>query len=64
MSRVIEIMIAPDGSSRIETLGFVGSGCREATRFIERALGQSLSQQLKAEFHQAAPQEQQIQLPS
>jgi len=47
----IEITIAPDGQTKVETKGFQGGECREASRLIERALGQQASEQLTAEFY-------------
>ena len=32
--KTIEIIVAPDGKSRVETKGFTGSECREASRFV------------------------------
>ena len=52
MSKTIEIVVAPNGESRVETKGFDGSECRQASLFIEQALGQRASEQLKPEFHQ------------
>lgn len=60
MSKTIEIVIAPNGQSRVETKGFVGSECRDASRFIEQALGQQTDESLKSEFHQTASNQQQI----
>jgi len=51
MSRVIEIIVAPNGSSRVETKGFAGSECQTASRFIELTLGQHVEEQLKPEFY-------------
>ena len=51
----IEILITPDGQSSIQTRGFIGPECREASRFLEEALGQRLGEQLTPEFHQAQP---------
>ena len=59
--KTIEIIVAPDGKSRVETKGFAGSECREASRFIERALGQLTDELLKPEFHQTSSSQQQIQ---
>ncbi len=39
MSRVIEVIVSTQGQTRVETKGFSGSRCREASRFIEQALG-------------------------
>ncbi len=60
MNRTIEIIISSDGQSRIETKGFTGSDCRTASRFLEQALGQATSEQLKPEFHQSHSQQQQL----
>ena len=49
----IEIIVGPKGESRLETKGFGGNSCREASRFIEQALRQQTGEQLTAEFHQA-----------
>ena len=48
----IEIIVSPHGEARLQTTGFSGAMCRDASRFLERALGQSVSEQLTAEFHQ------------
>lgn len=54
--RTIEIIVSPKGETSVQTKGFVGSTCREASKFIEQALGQRTSEQLTAEFHQQAVQ--------
>ena len=59
--KIIEIIIAPNGQSRVETKGFTGAECREASRFIEQAIGQQTSEILKAEIYQAAAAQQQVQ---
>ncbi len=50
--KVIEIVVSPSGQTQIETKGFTGSECRDASRFIENALGKRISEQMTAEFHQ------------
>tara|TARA_R100000750_G_C2271037_1_gene67473 strand:- start:155 stop:343 length:189 start_codon:yes stop_codon:yes gene_type:complete len=60
LNKTIEIIVTPDGQSRVETKGFTGSECRQASQFIEQALGQRTSEQLTAEFHQSVQQNQQI----
>lgn len=59
-SPTIEITVAPDGQTKVETKGFTGGKCREASRFIETALGQSVKEQLKPEFHASSGNEQQL----
>ena len=56
-SPTIEIIVKPDGQTVVETKGFTGSSCRDASRFIEQALGQRESEQLTAEFYQQANQQ-------
>jgi len=51
--RTIEILITPDGKTSLKTRGFTGSACREASKFLEEALGQQLSEQPTAEFYQS-----------
>lgn len=52
--KTIELIVGRDGSSRLETRGFAGEACRDASRFIEEALGVRLSEKLTSEFHAAA----------
>ena len=59
--KTIEIIISPTGQSRVETKGFTGAECRDASRFIEQAIGQQTSEILKAEFYQSASSQQQVQ---
>ena len=56
--KTIEIIVAPDGKSRVETKGFTGSECREASKFIEQALGNHVEELLKPEFHQQVTSDQ------
>ena len=51
--RMIEIIVSPTGQSQVQTRGFRGSNCRQASRFLEQALGQRTSEQLTSEFHQS-----------
>ena len=48
------------GETKIETKGFVGSSCRDASRFLEEALGVNVEERPTAEFYQQGSQEQQI----
>ena len=49
----IEIIVTSKGETTVTTRGFTGSSCRDASKFIEQALGQQTSETLTAEFHQA-----------
>ena len=50
--KIIRITVDPKGQSRVETKGFAGGECREASRFVEQALGSRSAESLTAEFHQ------------
>ena len=49
--KIIEVIVLPDGQTRVETKGFSGSECRAASQFVEQALGQKLQEQLTPEFY-------------
>jgi len=53
VSKQIEIIVAPDGTSRVETKGFAGDECREASRFVEQALGKQVDETLTTEFYES-----------
>ena len=53
MKKIIRVIVGPRGEVKIETKGFAGPACREASRFLEKALGQPAGEQLTAEFYQA-----------
>ena len=59
--KTIEIIVSPDGQTRLETRGFAGASCREASAFLEKALGQATAEQVTAEFHVAQSGERQQQ---
>ena len=60
MMKVIEVIVSPDGQSRVATKGFSGSECREASQFVEQALGQKLQEQLTPEFYATNAEQQQL----
>lgn len=51
MTKTIEIIVAPDGSLRLQTRGFEGSACKLASEFLERALGAKQTEQLTADYY-------------
>jgi hypothetical protein len=50
--KTIEITVDSKGQSKVETRGFSGGECREASRFVEQALGTRSAETLTADFHQ------------
>jgi hypothetical protein len=59
--KVIEIIVSPQGETRVQTKGFFRRACQQASRFIEQALGKRLNEQRTAEFHQSTTSIQQQQ---
>ena len=51
--KTIEIIVTPAGKTTVQTLGFTGPSCRDASKFIEQALGVRIAEHRTAEFHQA-----------
>ncbi len=51
--KTIEIVVSPDGKTTVQTKGFVGPSCRDASRFIEQALGTTENEKQTPEFYLA-----------
>lgn len=64
MTKIIEIVVSPAGELTVTTKGFGGASCREASKFVEQALGQRLDERFTGELHQAANIEQASQVHS
>ncbi|MCD0459089.1 DUF2997 domain-containing protein [Roseiconus lacunae] len=48
--KTIEIVVSPDGSSKVETKGFAGSRCQQVSHFLENALGKRQNESLTGEY--------------
>ena len=58
--KIIEITVSSKGETKVETRGFIGGACREASRFLEQALGARTAEALTAEFHQGQSVDQDL----
>ena len=58
--KIIEITVDSKGQTKVETRGFTGGECREASKFIEQALGQQTGEKLTAEYYQGQTTDQQL----
>ena len=58
--RIIEITVDAKGQTKVETRGFSGGECREASRFLEQALGRPTEEELTAEFHEDQAADRQL----
>lgn len=54
MSKIIEIIVSPTGETKLETRGFAGSNCQEATRAFEAAMGKKVGEELTSEYYTEA----------
>ena len=52
--RQIEIVVDAAGRVTVATRGFAGPACKEASRFVEEALGRRAAERLTAEYFQHA----------
>jgi len=59
--KTIEITVSPTGQTRVETKGFSGAECREASQFLETALGRRTEERLTAAFYAQETQPQRLQ---
>lgn len=63
MPEQVIVEISPTGEVSVKTQGFTGATCKQATKALEAALGNTLKDDHTREFHQGAactlPQQQQ-----
>lgn len=50
--KTIDVIVSPDGKVVIETSGYTGSACQDASQAIEDALGVRSAEKLKPEAYQ------------
>ena len=60
MNKTIEVIVAQDGSLKIDAVGFQGADCEQATAFLEQALGESRGKQKKPEYYRQIRRQQRI----
>ena len=56
--KTIEITVDPKGGTKVETKGFTGGECCDASRFVEQALGARTAETLTAAFYISAQADQ------
>lgn len=61
MPRLIEVTVSPQGEITVQTKGYAGTDCLQASKFLEAALGVPLSDKKTAEFYSHQTAAQQIQ---
>ena len=58
MAKIIEVTVSPRGETTIQTRGYAGGDCLQATKFLEQALGATITESKTAEFYQGQAAEQ------
>ena len=61
MSRVIEVTVSPQGAVTVQTKGYAGADCLQASKFLEQSLGVVAADHQTAEYYSAAETTQQVQ---
>jgi hypothetical protein len=61
MARIIEVTVSPKGETTIQTKGYSGSDCLQASRFLEEALGVVTADRRTTEFYDTTAQQQHVQ---
>jgi hypothetical protein len=59
--RIIEVTVSPNGEATLQTKGYVGSDCLQASRFLEQTLGITTAERKTSEFFNTTEAQQQIQ---
>lgn len=60
MARIIEVTVTPKGETTVQTKGYVGGECLQASKYLEAALGVITAERKTAEYYQGVQQQQEI----
>jgi Protein of unknown function (DUF2997) len=60
MTRIIEVTVSPKGETSIQTKGYVGIDCLQASKFLEQALGVVAKEVKTGEYFQTAQADQHV----
>jgi hypothetical protein len=60
MPRIIEVVVSPTGETTVQTKGYAGADCLQASRFLEQALGVCTTDRKTAEFYHAEETRQHV----
>jgi hypothetical protein len=58
VQRVIEVTVSPQGAVTVQTKGYAGSNCLQASKFLEEALGVTTTDRKTTEFYDATSAQQ------
>jgi hypothetical protein len=52
MPRMIEVTVSPRGETSVQTKGYTGGACLQASKFLEQALGATNGDRKTGEFYE------------
>jgi hypothetical protein len=61
MPRIIEVIVSPTGETSVQTKGYAGADCHQASKFLEQALGQVATDRKTSEFYADTQIQQHVQ---
>ena len=60
MPRILEVIVSPQGETTVQTKGYAGADCLQASKFLEQALGVVTNDQKTSEFYQTETTQQHL----
>jgi hypothetical protein len=61
MARILEVVVSPTGETTVQTKGFSGGECQQASKWLEEALGIVKADTKTSEYFNTQPNQQEIQ---
>lgn len=61
MAKSIEVIVSPKGEVTVQTKGYWGSICLEASKFLEQSLGVTTSEKKTTEYYSQQQKQQHLQ---
>jgi hypothetical protein len=61
MPRITELIVTKDGQTTIQTKGYSGATCIDASKWLEQALGITTDDRKTAEFYETLSTDQHVQ---
>lgn len=58
--QTIEVIVSPQGDTSVQTKGFAGKSCLDASRFIEQALGATGKFEMTSEYFATETTQEQV----
>jgi hypothetical protein len=60
MARIIQVVVSPTGETTVQTKGYQGGDCLQASQWLEKALGITTTDQKTSEYYNTQPTQQEI----